>query len=202
MKTKFIVVPGILTRIPTLNSQAQTSQAPKHAELTAWVASPTGSHIGAGYADTYLTNIRAKTIGHEDPKLRNAVVSLDGLGMLPVKGFGLVPAAVAWQTQLPMRKVIEQQSETGLSYGELLVANSIASQSHHSLDHIIAMRAKTRTWCELAEQLQVDPDFLVTRVNTASKRIVAVDFRVRRGRGRAPDPSLSVFAPHVRAQRQ
>ena len=32
-------------------------------------------------------------------KLRNAINSLDGLGMLEVKGFGLVPAAVAWQTE-------------------------------------------------------------------------------------------------------
>lgn len=202
MKTKFLIVSGILALIPGLTAQAQTAPAARHAEITAWVASPTGSHLGSGYADTYLTNIRAKTIGKEDPKLRNAVVSLDGLGMLPVKGIGLVPAAVAWQSQLPMRKVIEQQAETGLSYGELLVANSLASQSHHSLSDIVAMRAKSRTWGTLAQQLQVDPDLLVTRVNTASKRIVAVDFRVRRGRGRAPDPSFTANAPHYRAQHQ
>ncbi len=202
MKILTLIVLGVLTVVLGITAHAQASAVPKHPELTAWVASPTGSLIGGGYAKTYLTNIRAKTIGREDPKLRNAVVSLDGLGMLPVKGFGLVPAAVAWQTKLPMRKVIEEQAETGLSYGELLIANSLATESGQSFAEIISRRAKTPTWGGLAQQLHIDLDVLVARANIASKRIVAVEFRSRRGLGRAVDPSFSANAPHVRALHQ
>lgn len=202
MKIHTLIGLGILTLVPGITAQAQTSATPKHTELTVWIASPTGSLIGGGYAKTYLTNIRARTIGQEDPKLRNAVVSLDGLGMLSVKGFGLVPAAVAWQSKLPMRKVIQEQAETGLSYGELLIANSLAAEGGQSFAEIISRRAKTRSWGELAEQLHIDSNLLVARATTASKRIVAVEFRSRRGPGRAVDPSFSANAPHVRALHQ
>src|SRR5450432_4371155 len=146
--TKFLVVLGVLALVPGFTAQAHGSQSPKHHDLTVWVQGQQGSFIGGGYASSYLTNIRARTIGKEDPKLRNAVDSLDVLGMLPVKGFGLVPAAVSWQTEMPMRTLIEQQAETGLSYGELLIANSLAAKSEESFAQIIAMRAKTRTWGE------------------------------------------------------
>ncbi len=201
MKIQIFLALGILPLVPSLTAQAQTSP-PQHREITAWVASPTGSLIGRGYASTYLTNIRARTVGREDPALRTAVVSLDGLGMLPVKGFGLVPAAVAWPAKLPLRKVIGQQAETGLSYGELLVANTLATESGESFAAVVARREKSRTWGELAKQLRVSPDLLVTRVNTAAKQIVAVEFRQRRGPGRAADPVFSANAPHVREQHQ
>ncbi len=194
--TKILVVLGVLALVPGFTAQAVTSPPPKHREITVWIASPTGSLIGSGYASSYLTNIRAKTIGQEDPKLRNAIDSLDGLGMLEVKGFGLVPAAVAWQTETRMRSLIAQQAETGLSYGELLIANSLAAKGEESFDHIVAMRAKTRTWGELAEQLHVDPDFIVARANAASRRIVAVDFRSRRGITHQKNISLTSINPH------
>ena len=150
-----LVVLGILALIPSVSGQAQ--EEPHH-DITVWISSPVGSHLGSGYASSYLTNIRARTIGQEDPKLRNAINRLDGLGMLPVKGFGLVPAAVAWQTETRMRTVIVQQAETGLSYGELLIANTLAAKSKESFADVVAMRTKTRTWGELAEQLHVNPE--------------------------------------------
>jgi hypothetical protein len=107
-----------------------------------------------------------------------------------------VPAAVAWQTETRMRTLIAQQAETGLSYGELLIANSLAAKGKESFDHIVAMRAKSRTWGELAEQLQVDLDLIVTRANAASRRIVAVDFRSRRGITHQKNISLTSINPH------
>jgi hypothetical protein len=196
IRTKFLVVLGVLALVPGFTAQAHASQSPKHRDLTVWVDGQLGSLVGRGYASSYLTNIRAKTIGKEDPKLRNAIDSLDGLGMLPVKGFGLVPAAVSWQTETPMRTLIEQQAETDLSYGELLIANSLAAKSEESFAHIIAMRAKTRTWGELAEQLRINPDIIVTRANTASKRIVAVEFRSRRSE-REPGTNYTSINPHT-----
>ena len=172
-----VAVLGVLALIHGLTAQAQTSQQSGHREITTWVDSPTGSFVGRGYASSYLTNIRPKTIGKEDPALRTAIRSLDGLGMLAVKGFGLLPAAVAWQTGVAMPKLIEQQAETGLSFGELLIANSLATKSQKSFGEIVALRAKTRTWGELAERLQINPDFIITRANIAAERIVTADFR-------------------------
>jgi len=76
-----------------------------------------------------------------------------------------------------MPKLIEQQAETGLSFGELLIANSLATKSQKSFGEIVALRAKTRTWGELAERLQINPNFIITRANIAAERIVTADFR-------------------------
>jgi len=194
--TKFLVVLGVFALVPGFTAQAHGSQSPKHRDLEVWIDAKLGSHLGSGYASSYLTNIRARTIEKEDPKLRNAIDSLDGLGMLPVKGFGLVPAAVSWLTETHIHTLVEQQAESGLSYGELLIAHLLAAKGEESFAQIVAMRAKTRTWGELAKQLQIDPDFLVTRVSAASSRIRLVDFQTRRP-SRARNPSLTSNNPHT-----
>ncbi|MEO8439562.1 MAG: hypothetical protein ABI540_05005 [Spartobacteria bacterium] len=102
--------------------------------------------IGGGYTSSYLTNIHAKTMAAEVLALRNAINQLASLGMISVKGFGLLPAAVSWQTDTPMPKLIEQQADTGLSYSELLLANSLAAESGQDFARIIALREQTRTW--------------------------------------------------------
>ncbi len=169
---------GVLAVCPGLTA-APSAEPPKHEELTVWVTSQLGSHIGSGYASTYLTNIRARTIGKEDARLKKAINSLDGLGMMPVKGFGLVPAAVAWQTDTRMRNLIQEQADTGLSYGELLMAHALAAKSKESFADVVAMRERTRTWGELARKLGVDPNVVVANANLASERILAVEFRSR-----------------------
>lgn len=199
--TKFLALLGVLTLAPGFTTQAQSSQSPKHRDLEVWIDAKVGSHLGSGYASSYLTNIRARTIEKEDPKLRNAIDSLDGLGMLPVKGFGLVPAAVAWQTKTHIHTLVEQQAETGLSFGELLIAHLLAAQSEESFAHIVAMRAKTPTWGKLAEQLNIDPDFLVTRANAASSRIRLVDFRTRRRPQREAGTNYTSVNPHTQTAR-
>ena len=179
-KIQFIVMLGFFALLPSLAGQTQSSQSPRHHDIEIWIEAKVGTLLGAGYTSSYLTNIRAKTMGKEDPKLRQAVDSLDGLGMLPVKGFGLVPAAVSWLTETPINTLVEQQAATNLSYGELLVAHTLAVRSGESFTHIIAMRSRTRTWDELARQLAIDPDYLVSRTNAASTRIRLVDLWNRR----------------------
>ncbi len=180
IKIQLIVMLGFFTLLPSLAGQTQGSPSPRHREIEIWISAKVGTLLGAGYTSSYLTNIRAKTMGKEDPKLRQAVDSLDGLGMLPVKGFGLVPAAVSWLTETAINTLVEQQAETNLSYAELLIAHTLAAKSGESFAHIIAMRARTRTWGELARQLEIDPEFLVTRANAASTRIRLVDLWNRR----------------------
>ncbi len=199
MKTfhKFLAALGGLALLPGSIEAAPASPAPKHRDITVWVSSPTGTLLGRGYVSTYLTNIRARTIAKEDAPLRNAIVSLEALGMTPVRGFGLVPAAVAWQSKLPMRKVIQQQAASGLSYGELLLANVLAEKSRQSFEQVVAQRARTRTWGELANQLQVSSDFLVSRVQIASQRIKLVESSLRRRPMSDGGTSLAGANPHT-----
>ncbi len=201
MKTKIFVSLGALALLPALAAQAQTSSPPKHREMTVWVASPTGSHLGAGYTSSYLTNIRARTMGKDDPKLREAVNALDGMGMRQVRGFGLLPASVAWQTETRMRTLIQQQADTGLSYGELLLANTLAAKSKRGFAQVVAMRARTRSWGDLANELNVDPNLLVTRANAAAERIVAVDFRMRHKPQREGGTNYTSLNPHTQRSR-
>lgn len=196
---KNLVVLGVLMLIPSVTGRAQS---PQRQDLTVYISRPVGSLLGSGYASSYLTNIRARTIGQEDPKLRRAIDSLDALGMVEVKGFGLLPAAVAWQSHTSLRRVIAQQAETHLSYGELLMANVLAAESRHSLNYVIEKRSRTRTWGELAKQLQVSPELIVIPANAASTRIRAAEAQSRRRlQQRDPNtpstnPSLHVYFAH------
>jgi len=178
--TKFLVVFGVIAQVPAYAAQADTSQSGKHLDLQVWIDARVGTHLGGGYTSSYLTNIRAKTMGNDDRHLRKAIDNLDGLGMVPVRGFGLVPAAVSWQTDIPIRKLVEQQAETRLSYGELLVANALAAQSGTTFNQIISQRIRTSTWGELAKQLNVESEFLIGKANQAADRIRLVEFNTRK----------------------
>ncbi len=123
-----------------------------------WVDPTTGTLVGGGYVSSYLTNRHAKTIAAEDPTLRRAINSLDALGMVSFRGFGLLPAAVSWQTDVPIRELVLQQTDTGLSYGELLLANSIAKESNQPFETAILVRAESRTWSEVMNRLHADSD--------------------------------------------
>jgi len=199
MKTtaKFLVVLGAFALVPGFTLQAQDSSAPKHKEITMWINAKLGSHIGGGYASTYLTNIRARTITREDPDLREALNALDGLGMLEVKGFGLVPAAVSWQTDIPIHILVREQAETRLSYGELLMTHALAARSGRSFDQVVAMRAGTGTWGELAKQLQVEPGLVIAKAKLASTRIRLAEFGTRRRPAREGGTNFTSVNPHT-----
>ena len=178
--TKLLVVFGVLAQVPAFAAQADTTQSGKHLDLQVWIDAKVGTHLGSGYTSSYLTNIHAKTMAREDRQLRTAIEDLDNLGMVPVRGFGLVPAAVSWQTEVPIRTLVEQQAETRLSYGELLVANALAARSGETFHQIISQRVRTATWGDLAKQLNVTPDFLVRKANLATDRIRLVEFNARK----------------------
>jgi hypothetical protein len=192
MKAKVSLLLGIVALIPCLASVAEPSE---HREITRWTSSPLGSHLGSGYASTYLTNIRAKTTVRDEAKLREAINTLDGLGMIEVRGFGLLPAAVAWQAQISIHELVAEQAQTGLSYGELLMAHTLASNSGRNFHEILALRTAARSWGQLAEQLAVSPETIIRRAQTASDRIRLAETRTRQ-RGQR-DPSLQTTNPNL-----
>jgi hypothetical protein len=117
--------------------------------------------------------------------------------MLAVKGFGLVPAAVAWLTETHIHTLVEEQAATRLSYGELLIAHLLAAKSDKNFTQIVSMRAKTQTWGELAKQLEVDPNLLVTRADAAASRIRLVDYATRRRPQRESGVNYTSINPHI-----
>jgi hypothetical protein len=162
----------------------------RHREITIWVPATGGTYIGAGYGSSYLTDIRSKSLANEDSGLRNAIDSLDALGMRPVRGLGLVPAAVSWQTGVAIHTLVEQQSQIDLSYGELLIVNRFAAGSGQTFDQILAARVKTRTWGDLARQLGLEIEDVIVRANKAAQRIRYVELRYRT-RPQRPDSGVS-----------
>ena len=108
-KSKFLAFLGVAAVFPSLSAPAQNEPRGKHREITVWIPAKLGTLIGGGYASSYLTNIRSKTIASEDPKLRHALDRLDDLGMRSVRGFGLVPAAVSWQIDVPRGRAVERR---------------------------------------------------------------------------------------------
>jgi hypothetical protein len=166
----------------SLSLQAGEAKPQSNKESTVWVAPPVGSLIGGGYAGSGQTRIWAKTIEHEKPALRNAIEMLDSQGGLVVRGVGLVPAAVAWQTKVPVRQLVQQQADTRLSYGELLIANSLAQGSEKSFNEILALRRKSKSWGELSLKLHINPDSIVARAAAASDSIRYAEARSNRRR--------------------
>ena len=201
---KFLVVFGLLALLPIVFAQAQTTTAPRHREYTIWVPPKAGTLIGGGYVSTYLTNIHSKTLAREDQSLRDAIDGLDALGMRPVRGFGLVPAAVYWQTNVPIHTLVEQQAQTELSYGELLMVNVLAKESGWSFDQVVAERINSKSWGEVADRLGVKTSLIASKANAAAQRVRYVELRYRKRQQQGDagvsytsvNPHLSVFSQH------
>jgi hypothetical protein len=95
-----------------------------------------------------------------------------------------------------MRTIILQQAETGLSYGELLMVNCLASKSNQSFDQVIALRPKSHTCGEVAQQLGLDSVSIVASAKSTAERIRAVDYRSRH-RQQHDQTSVTSVNPHT-----
>ena len=159
-------------------SQAQ-SNAPR--KRTIWVAPPTGSHLGGGFVQTdEVDNSKSKSkrgFGQDNTPLGRAVASLDAKAGTVVDGFTLLPTAVSWQTKVPVEVLKKQRAKTGLSYGQLLVANSLATGSGKSFEQVLALREKTRDWSQLAANLRINVKSIVARVKAADESVKYAEAR-------------------------
>ena len=117
------------------------------------------------------TRLPAKTMTGEDMTFRRTIDALDGRSDKRVAGVDMLPAAVSAQTGVPISTLKAQQAKTGLSYGELLVADSLAVGSGNSFARILRMRSKTQTWAELSLKLRINPGSLMARARAASLSI-------------------------------
>jgi hypothetical protein len=150
---RFLVVLGVLALFPGPSSNADAPSLSKTA------------------ASSNSVRFHARTMTGEEPAFRRAIDSLDGQSGKVMRGVGLVPAAVSTQTGVSVGTLAAQQAETGLSYGELLVADSLAVGSGNSFARILAMRAQTQTWAELSLKLRINPNSIVARAQAAFNSI-------------------------------
>lgn len=184
MKTTSMIAIGCAVLWATPHVDA-APEAPKK-RRTVWVDAPTGSLLGRGAVDAGDTDSAAADSGArlnaEEPKLRNAVVKLDKQAATVVEGWALIANAVAWQTKVPVKTLKQQHDSTGMTYGELLIANSLAAGSNNSFESVLAMKQKTRRWSDLARQLKINPDSVVARAQAATQSLVLAQSRRERRR--------------------
>ncbi len=174
MKATLIIATGcaVLWAAPQAVS-APSDARPK--KRTVWVDAPTGSLLGRGVVDAGDTDAgppqSAARLAAENPALRSAVVKLDAEAKTNVEGWTLIANAVAWQTKVPVKTLKQQHETTGLTYGELLIANSLAMGSGNSFEAVLAMKQKSKTWAEVAKQLKINPDSLTARARAATESL-------------------------------
>lgn len=94
----------------------------------------------------------------------------------------MIVNAVAWQTKVPVKTLKQQPESTGMTFGELLIANSLAVGSNTSFESVLAMKQKTRRWSDLARQLKINPDSIVGRADAATHSLVLAHSRRERRR--------------------
>ena len=181
MKTIILIASLAVATTIILPCQAQTS-APAQ-KRTVWVDPPTGSLLGRGAinaGDRGDGRSSAATVSAaEKPTFRKALGDLDAQSATVVEGWALIGPAVTWQTGVPLDTLKKQRAATGLSFSELLVANSLASGSGKSFNEIVRMKAKTQTWSQLAQQLNINIDSVSARLRTASESVKYAESRRR-----------------------
>ena len=85
----------------------------------------------------------------------------------------MVDGPAIWNTvsaggKVPVKTLGQQRSSTKWSYGDLLVANSLAAGSGKSFEEIKALRAGSKGWSVLARKLRIDPASVAARVTSAT----------------------------------
>ena len=181
-------VSGTIGIIMILPCAAQTAQPSPHKKRTVYTAPPTGSLLGGGYTDAGDTDVvtkspKASSLSAADkPSFRQALTHFDAQSSTVVDGYALIVPAVKLQTGVPAETLKWQQQKTGLTYGELLVANSLASGSGKSFNDIIAMKNKGQSWSQISQSLRINIDSITTRLKTAEESIKYAQSRKREKR--------------------
>jgi hypothetical protein len=164
--------------------QAQTKPPPKSKPRTVWIPPPAGSLLGGGYAEVgddrpASKSSAATSAAVNNPALGKAVAELDAQSTTVVEGWALIAAAVANQTGVPVRTLRAQQAATKLTYGELLVANSLTSGTGKSFDEVVAIHRRGKSWSQMAKDFQISVDSITARAVAASSSIRLAESRRR-----------------------
>jgi hypothetical protein len=186
-------VTGVAALLIVLPCLAQTP-AP-HKKRTVYTPPPTGSLLGGGYSDAGDAEPAAKsgstTLSASDKtSFRDALTHFDAQSGTVVGGYSLVVPAVKLQTGVPTETLRKQHEVTRLTYGELLVANSLASGSGKKFNDIIGMKNKGQSWTQISKQLGINIDSVTARLKTASESLQYAESRKRERRNQNVSDSM------------
>ena len=175
-----VTVPVMLSFVLIASAYGQSGN--RH-EDSVWVPPAAGTLLGGGYVHSGASKQTARAgLGAESPALRSAIAALDAQSNVAVDGMVLISTAVAMQTKVPVETVRQQHTATGMSYGELLIANTLAGATQKSFDAIVLMKAKSRSWGQLAVTLGVAEKAIIGRAQSATQAITYAQARTNRNR--------------------
>ena len=156
---------------------AQTAQPSPQKKRTVYTPPPTGSLLGGGYTSAGDTDVvanppKAYSVSTADKSsFRQALARFDAQSSTVVDGYTLIVPAVKLQTGIPAETLKWQRQKTGMTYGELLVANSLANGSGKSFNDILAMKNKGQSWSQISQSLRINIDSITTRLKTAEESV-------------------------------
>jgi hypothetical protein len=112
----------------------------------------------------------AAAIGRADDfvVLDRTVSDFDTWGADPY-GRERVVTVISGETGLPMTILETQRQQTGLGYGGLFIANSLASATGRSFDEIVALKNSGHGWGWIAKQNGVKLGPIVSRAHRADQ---------------------------------
>jgi hypothetical protein len=78
---------------------------------------------------------------------------------------------VKLQTGVPADTLKKQHDITGMTFGELLVGNSLAVGSGKSFSDILALKRTGQSWSEISKRLGINIDSITQRLKKAEESI-------------------------------
>ena len=178
-KICIVVLGFIFVMVLVALAQSQTKS-----KRSVYIPPSAGSHLGGGYADAGDDRPASKSSVATDAAVNNtglgkAIAQLDAESTTAVEGWALIAAAVANQTGVPVRTLRAQREATKLTYGELLVANSLTTGTGKSFNEVVAIHRQGRSWSQMAKDFHISVDSITARAVAASSSIKLAESRRR-----------------------
>ena len=103
---------------------------------------------------TLLVVASLTAIGVRAASLSKTIANINADANKP-GGTEQVLKSISASTHVPVATLEKEKAKTGMSYGDLFAAHSIANASGKSFDQIAALRSKGESWDKIAEENNV-----------------------------------------------
>ena len=88
---------------------------------------------------------------------------------------------ISTQTGIPVVTLEEQHTRTGLGYGGLLIANSLAAETGRTFDEIVALKQSGQGWGRIAKDHNVKLGPIVSRTKRADASFREIKVKTNKG---------------------
>lgn len=142
-----------------------------------------------------LFAVAPAVFGAEGSSISQGIASLNALAKTPADQ-KLVLSAIGQQTRIPEATLQSQMNQTKLSYGDLLVANTIAQTTKQKLDAVVAQK-EGKDWSTVASEHKVDLSGITARLRNATKAVQGAQkpTAVKPKASATPTPTPKRFIP-------